>query len=1374
MKHASPDHPFPGLRPFEIEDSKFFFGRDDHITSLQEKLLLNRFVAVVGSSGSGKSSLVRAGLLGRLDDLKSADGNPTWKAIVMRPLGQPLAQLASEIAREHSLSVIGAQKHQQPRQWTDLAERALTKLSRSSFGLVELLSELVQDHAPRLLIIVDQFEELFRYSSSARTDEEFDERALFVKHLLRAAADPALTIHVLITMRSEFIGDCAQFPGLPEAISDSQFLTPRLTRSQRRNAVVGPLELAGGDIAPALLQRILNDVGHEVDQLPVMQHALMRTWQATFPSRSLTLQAYESIGTMESAISIHAEDLLQKRTDVEGAPLLRTETEKRDLERVLRALTEVDKDGRAVRRPTRFIDLAGQCSTPEAAAAIIDVFRDEDCAFLSPNKSTPLDDDTIVDITHEALIRKWTTLARWVEREADDGKNILRLQEVAARRKSDPEFVLGPRETAERSRWWEESKPTPEWARRYLRGDDAVTFEDVHELLEASAETAARSARLERDVKESQLAAERLLRERAEREARQRETELELEQMARKLAESQRQRLASQVPVHTGKLARSIYVSFAREDRRAAIEIHDWLLKQGCEDVFLDLGDPETVRSFEVIRRSRCVILLFSPAWVDSRHCRRELEIARENGVHLIVVRISQFLPSDAAQTEIEDIRIATDWTKEGGRERLKIGLAQIGLLAEYFPYVSDRSPYPGLAGFDEEDASVFFGRSTQIADALDRLEFYRRSGGCHVLSILGASGAGKSSFLRAGIWPRLKRNRASYLCLPIQRPHQWATGEHNLMFERNAVLGVPAPGHENTQAKEDEHGEILEGELVAYSREVTRQIGGEMEDGRVTVVLAIDQAEELFRPDHASVMKLFKRRIASIVLRDRVPLIVIFSMRSDCFELLQADSDLGNLRMDVFSLPPLPVGAISEIIEGPARVAGLQIESQLVERLLNDLEPSATADALPLLAFILERLYRESSSSGRLALIDYEALGGFRGAIELAIERALERARSDQRVPRGRDEITRLLKLAFIPALVAIDPDSRLPRRRLARLSEIPSEAHPILDHLVQERLLVAGVQGGEGGKAVFEIAHEAILRQWGTLRAWIDEDLVLLRVLEDVRRAARDWHSNDQDDAWLVHSSARLEEASYLLERSDFRFVLDASDKAYLDAARARQEAAISRQRSRQRVLASGAIVFLIVALLALGAALFAYAQIMLATEQRLLAEAANLRAGSSISPDARFMLTLDVHGRARMINLVTDQDVGTLEMDNGRITSVAFSPDGTRVATAANTFDVGIWDADTLAPIAILRGQTDTIRRIVFSPDGALLASGGDDGSVRVWSVATGDLYFMIPTRGAIVSIAFSPDGKSLTISTEGGTLYTADVGTGAIIKRIEPSQ
>jgi hypothetical protein len=305
MMYATNEHPFPGLRSFEFEDRAFFFGREEQISTLYRKLHQNRFVAIIGASGSGKSSLVKAGLLGHLSTLDVSEAGLHRTVISMRPLGRPLLQLAHAIAIAHVTEHPCLDDEQQRNVIALVADRAIAKLSRSSAGLIELLHELRATDESRFLIIVDQFEELFRYPAP-QSDTAFDERALFVKHLLAASTEASLESHILITMRSEFVGDCAQFRDLPEAINDSQFLTPRLTRDQRKEAILGPLALADGSIAPALLQRILNDAGQEPDQLPVMQHALMRTWQQVLPSRVLTLDAYEVIGGMESAISQHA------------------------------------------------------------------------------------------------------------------------------------------------------------------------------------------------------------------------------------------------------------------------------------------------------------------------------------------------------------------------------------------------------------------------------------------------------------------------------------------------------------------------------------------------------------------------------------------------------------------------------------------------------------------------------------------------------------------------------------------------------------------------------------------------------------------------------------------------------------------------------------------------------------------------------------------------------------------------------------------------------------------------------------------------------------------------------------------------------------
>jgi phosphomannomutase len=318
--------------------------------------------------------------------------------------------------------------------------------------------------------------------------------------------------------------------------------------------------------------------------------------------------------------------------------------------------------------------------------------------------------------------------------------------------------------------------------------------------------------------------------------------------------------------------------------------------------------------------------------------------------------------------------------------------------------------------------------------------------------------------------------------------------------------------------------------------------------------------------------------------------------------------------------------------------------------------------------------------------------------------------------------------------------------------------------------------------------------------LRGWLDEDLILLRVLEGVKRAARDWHLNDRNDAWLIHSSGRLEEAKRLYERPDFFSTLDSSDKVYLENAFARENAAQGRQRYRQRVVAMAAGLFLVIAVAATGAAFFAYTQrtlaenqrtlaekqairatqqAMLADEQRAradaqmrLAEEANLRAGSSVSPDAERLLVLDADGRARIINLVTGQEIGRLAIDDGAITSAAFSPDGNKIVTTATNFDIGIWEAKTLKLLSILKGQA-TATRVVFSHDALLLASAGDENTVHLWSVATGESLFAIRADGSVTALAFSPDGTSLVISTGSGSLDFVDTRTGAVARRIRPS-
>jgi hypothetical protein len=259
-----------------------------------------------------------------------------------------------------------------------------------------------------------------------------------------------------------------------------------------------------------------------------------------------------------------------------------------------------------------------------------------------------------------------------------------------------------------------------------------------------------------------------------------------------------------------------------------------------------------------------------------------------------------------------------------------------------------------------------------------------------------------------------------------------------------------------------------------------------------------------------------------------------------------------------------MPRGGYAEVIKGPARrveEAGgkLKIEPALTERLLADIE-TGTGDALPLLAFTLEQLYRLYHQSGELLLKNYEDSGALKGAIAEAVRRALDKADANPRIPRAPEKRLALLREGFIPWLVSVDTDSKTARRNIARRADIPSESGPLIDLLVDERLLSAGMRqtrdptnGEDISEATVEPTHEALLRQWDLLDGWLKEDFALLSTLEGVKRAARDWDANKHGESWLIHQRQRLAEAQALDARPDIAARLDATDRAYLAGCRA-----------------------------------------------------------------------------------------------------------------------------------------------------------------------------------------------------------------------------
>ena len=288
------------------------------------------------------------------------------------------------------------------------------------------------------------------------------------------------------------------------------------------------------------------------------------------------------------------------------------------------------------------------------------------------------------------------------------------------------------------------------------------------------------------------------------------------------------------------------------------------------------------------------------------------------------------------------------------------------------------------------------------------------------------------------------------------------------------------------------------------------------------TLILPIDQAEELFQLEGSKEARIFLDTLRELVAQDRPGSIALFAIRSVSYERLQTAESLRGLRQHTLSLPPMPQGDYVEVIKGPAqRLEGtkraLKIEEPLVDALLSDVEGGGAKDALPLLAFTLERLYLEQGGDGDLKLSEYEELGRVKGSIEAAVERALRMADADPKIPRDRNARLALLRRGLIPWLAGIDLDTGAPRLRVARRSEIPTESLPLIDLLVEQRLLSTDV-AKDTGEVTIEPVHEALLRQWGLLQGWLAEDAGLLGVMESVKRASRDWAAHLKGAAWLT----------------------------------------------------------------------------------------------------------------------------------------------------------------------------------------------------------------------------------------------------------------
>jgi hypothetical protein len=458
VKHAIPqvENPFPGLRSFSTEDSHLFFGREGQVDEILDKLSRNRFAAVLGYSGSGKSSLMFCGLVPALYGGFITHTGSLWNVVTTRPGGSPLKSLInSVIAYMVETGRIDAAE-------SSVYRAIINAVLRSSNeGLVEVARFLQRSENENTFFLIDQFEEVFRHRDREDPDA-LNDAQLYVNLILTAVEQTAVPTFIALTMRSDFIGECSIFSGLTQQINRSNYLIPQLSREQKKAVIEGPITVAGGQIAPRLVKRLLNEIGSSHDQLPILQHALMRTWDYWIhnhePGEAVDVRHYNAIGRVNTALAQHANEAFDE------LPM----RDKQIAEILFKNITEKNQNNRGMRRSCRLGLIAELASASEdEVISVVEHFRRAGRSFLMPAAHIPLDSDSLIELSHESLMRIWTRLETWVDEEFESASMYKRLAEAAAMYQIGKTGLWRPPDLQLALNWQKKQNPTRTWGQRY-------------------------------------------------------------------------------------------------------------------------------------------------------------------------------------------------------------------------------------------------------------------------------------------------------------------------------------------------------------------------------------------------------------------------------------------------------------------------------------------------------------------------------------------------------------------------------------------------------------------------------------------------------------------------------------------------------------------------------------------------------------------------------------------------------------------------------------------------------------------------------------------------------------------------------------------
>jgi formylglycine-generating enzyme required for sulfatase activity len=656
-----------------------------------------------------------------------------------------------------------------------------------------------------------------------------------------------------------------------------------------------------------------------------------------------------------------------------------------------------------------------------------------------------------------------------------------------------------------------------------------------------------------------------------------------------------------------------VFLSHSGRDDQQARSLVQWLHASGFTDVFVDHdsiagGDKWREALRQATKSCRVVICLVTENWLSSSECFGEFTAAWYMGRRIIPLFI---LPQRTMLKEEKRKRLdrvcgedqgidLVDCIDDGGQlniaadnhvaSRLANGLRSAGAITRIgldpAAFAIDKTickqPFPGLASFgdDDADAALFYGRSGEIAHVLEDLRSMRALNDVRLLVIQGASGAGKSSLLKAGIIPRLRRESPAWLPLRVFRPGADPLLNFAEAMSRTFADYGQAKAHglirdqlRDVWSKADRSEGSTSGEGLKIIQ-TALELHGELlraASGRpgATILISIDQAEELARSESTSGEALADYLRAAFT-SDQGRWQLVLTVRTDSFAELQKHRRFQNLEIRGYDLRAIPAFRFDSVVEEPAKRYEVEIDVALIDALMED---APREDALPLLAFALQRLWHQYAASRTLTENHYRSFGGLRGLIEDGAERALRGIEPDQDMPLSERALSPRLdelgRSTFVPALVQIN-DQGAAIRKTPSWASFGNESQSLLEHFDRWRLVVRkGREELHGGTV--EVAHEALFRDWTRLQSWLLPERARLETLRCLHVDAVAWGRQGGNPAYLNHRGERLAEAEELATHAGFSAQIGFDELAYLRACRTAERARRKQECRRKALVAA-----------------------------------------------------------------------------------------------------------------------------------------------------------------------------------------------------------